>query len=139
MKIAPISADLLVKIALLAGAGLLVLYLVRRSTDAVSGVFEAAGEAVGAAWADVQDVADSVIVGVNPSNPSNWVNQAVSSAGAAVVSPTGPGRNADGSWTLGGWLYDVTHADPVGPAMVGTSTPADLRTIAARGRVVGGL
>lgn len=167
MKVSPLSADLLLKLALFAGAGLVLVYLVRRSSAAVG---DAVGAAVDTAWAGVQDVADSVIVGVNPSNPSNWVNQAVTSAGAAVVSPDGPGRNADGSWTLGAWLYDVTHPDPVGqmiyfPSVAPAAVPdygadptkaafgffpqlsmgrnaqvqADLQTIADRGRVVGGL
>lgn len=122
MKLGTVSTDLLIKLALLAGGALLVVYLVRRSGHAVTGAFDAAGAAVGEAWDQVQDVADAVIVGVNPSNPSNWVNQAVTSAGAAVVSPTGPGRNADGSWTLGGWLYDVTHSDPLGQMIYFPST-----------------
>lgn len=163
MKVAPLSADLLLKIALVAGGIVLAVYLVRRSGAAVTG-------AVGAVVHELGEVADSVIVGVNPANPSNWVNQAVTSAGSAVVSATGPGRNADGSWSLGGWLYDVTHADPVGQMIYLPSAPpaavpdygadptraafgffpqlsmgsaaqvqSDLLTIAERGRVVGGL
>lgn len=162
MKISPLSADLLLKIALVAGGIVLAVYLVRRSGALVAG---AAGAVVG----ELGEVADSIIVGVNPANPSNWINQAVTSAGAAVVSPTGPGRNADGSWTVGGWLYDITHPDPVGQMIYLPSTPAsvpdygadptraafgffpqmrlgsaaqvqsDLATIAQRGRVVGGL
>ncbi len=41
---------------------------------------------------------------INPANPDNVVNQGVS----AVVSAA-TGRDE----TLGGWLYDLTHADPL--------------------------
>ncbi len=105
MKLAPVSTDLLIKLALVAGGIALAVYWVRRSTNAVS-------DAVGSAAAAISDTVDSVIVGVNPANPSNWVNQAVTAGGGALVSATGPGRNADGSWTVGGWLYDITHPDP---------------------------
>lgn len=160
MKVSAISGDMLVQLALIAAGVGLVLYLVRRSGDALAG-------AVDAVSAQAGEVADSIIVGVNPSNPSNWINQAVTSAGDAVVSSEGPGRSLNGSWSLGAWLYDVTHADPVGPAIVATSAPApsygaeptgaafgffphlaigrnaqvqsELQTIATRGRVVGGL
>ena len=115
MKFAPVSADLLVKLALLAAGVGLAVYLVRRATGAVS---EGIGKALTSASDLVTDVADSVIVGTNPVNPANYANRAVTAIGSAVVSDTGPGRNADGSFTVGGWLYDITHADPVrnGPA-----------------------
>lgn len=106
MKFAPISADLLLKLALIAGGIGLAVYLVRRASGAVSG-------AVDTVVAGAQQVADAVITGVNPTNPQNWAYSGSNAVGAAVVSDTGPGRNADGSWTVGGWLYDVTHPDPV--------------------------
>lgn len=40
---------------------------------------------------------------VNPASPNNFVYQGVNGVGAAL---TGRG---DGSFTLGSWLYDVTH------------------------------
>ena len=156
MKIAPVSADLLIKLALVAAGIGLAVYLVKRSTTALA---DAAGNAVNTAFAAVGDVADGVIVGVNPYNPGNWVNQGVSAVGSTLVSDNGPGRNADGSWTVGGWLYDVTHPDPVASAgsasgstpivdggaafgwfpHLGRGTPNDVQIIANRGRVVGGL
>ena len=117
MKLAPISVDLLLKLALIAGGIGLVVYLVRRASGAVSG-------AVDTVVAGAQHVADAVITGVNPTNPQNWAYSGANAVGATVVSDTGPGRNADGSWTVGGWLYDVTHPDPVYGAGTGSgATP----------------
>lgn len=112
MKFAPVSADLLVKLALLAAGVGLAVYLVRRATGAVS---EGIGRALNSAGELAADVADSVIVGTNPVNPANYVNRAVTAVGSAVVSDSGPGRNADGSFTVGGWLYDIIHGDPTRP------------------------
>lgn len=39
--------------------------------------------------------------GVNPVSPDNFINRGVNSIGRAVSN--------DQSWTLGGWLYDITH------------------------------
>ena len=104
MKLSPISADLVVKLAL-GAAAIGLLYVVYQRTVG------AAGKAAAAAAAQAGRVADAVIVGVNPANPGNWVNQAAIATGSAIVGDTGPGRNADRSWTVGGWLYDVTHPD----------------------------
>lgn len=41
---------------------------------------------------------------VNPASSGNAVNRAVSAAGQAIT--------GNSSWTLGGWLYDLTHGDP---------------------------
>lgn len=57
-------------------------------------------------------VARKALPALNPANPDNVVNSTVSSWGGAVFTqPDDPGKNADGSWTLGGWLYDVLNAD----------------------------
>lgn len=46
----------------------------------------------------------------NPASPNNVVYGGVNAIGGALVTdPEGPGKNADGSWTLGGWAYDVLH------------------------------
>jgi hypothetical protein len=47
---------------------------------------------------------------INPVSPNNLAYRGVNAIGGAIVSdPAGDGKNADGSWTLGGWFYDVTH------------------------------
>ena len=38
---------------------------------------------------------------VNPVNPENVFNQGVLSVGQALT--------GDKSWTLGGWIYEITH------------------------------
>lgn len=160
MKIGAVSGDLVVKLALLAGAIGLAWYVYRQTAGRLSSAADSVTETVRDLVNSASEVADSVIVGVDPTNPSNWINQGVSAIGGAVVSDTGPGRSADGSWSVGAWLYDVTHDDPVtgagttsgGTPMVesggaafgwfpqlGRGGDAGLRTIAERGRVVGGL
>lgn len=116
MKIAPVSADLLIKVALIAaGAGLL-WWGYRKTLGVASSAVESVQETLG-------EVADAVIVGTNPVNPENWINRAVTAAGTAVAGGSGPGANADGSWTVGGWLYDVTHPGWMSAAM-GTASGA---------------
>ena len=159
MKAGAVSGDMLVQLALWAAGIGLVWYVYRQTAARLGGAADAVSEAVGDLVDSAGEVADAVIVGVNPANPSNWVNQGVSAVGSAIVSDTGPGRSADGSWSVGNWLYDVTHRDPVNPAGTASgATPViepggaafgwfpqlgrrvdDLTTIASRGRVVGGL
>lgn len=103
MKAAPISGDMLVKLAL-GAAALGALYFAWSKVsdvagDAIDGIGEAASAAGGA-----------ILTGINPGNSDNLVNKAASAIGGSVITdPAGPGKNADGSWTVGGWLYDVTH------------------------------
>lgn len=96
MKVAPVSADLLVKIGLgvlLLGGAAMLIY------TAKSKLSNALGVAANA---------------VDPTNPNNVAYHTVNTwGGAAVTDPAGPGKNADGSWTLGGWLYDVSHPGTV--------------------------
>lgn len=42
---------------------------------------------------------------VNPANPDNVVNQAVTGIGKTVT--------GNENWTFGGWIYDMTHSDPL--------------------------
>lgn len=72
---------------------------------AVAGVYLATRAARAAA-----DAAGVVGNAINPVNPNNVFYSGVNAVGGAIVQdPAGPGKNADGSWTLGGWLFDVTH------------------------------
>lgn len=92
MKTPPISGDLIVKIglgvAVLGGLAMLV-YTIKSQASAMAG---------------------QLATSLDPTNPENVAYSTVNTWGSSMVaSPTGPGRNADGSWTLGGWIYDVTH------------------------------
>lgn len=88
MKVAPVSADLLIKL----GLGLAVL-----------------GAAAFALY-KLKGAAAQALPYVNPADGRNLVNQGVNSAGAAIFTDANAaGKNADGTWSLGGWLYDVTH------------------------------
>lgn len=103
MKVSPVSADMLIKL----GLGAAVLGAAWYSWKKVSG---AAGDAIDAVTETASAAAGAIITGINPGNADNIVNKAATAAGGALVSdPEGPGKNADGSWTVGGWLYDVTH------------------------------
>lgn len=54
------------------------------------------------------DAAAQVADAVNPLNHDNIFASTVNKVGGAIVTdPNGPGKNADGSWSLGGWLFDV--------------------------------
>lgn len=100
MKTTAVSGDLLVKIGI--GAGLLVIAYV---------LLKKAGGTAAA-------VADKVGAAINPASPENIVNQGVTSAGRAI--------SGNDSWTLGGWLYDITHDDPVNPKKPPTPAPKQL-------------
>ena len=102
MKIAPVSGDMDIKLALVAAAAGALYFAFRKVSNVAGGVYDS-----------VTEIAGDVVEAVNPADPDNLVNRGVTAIGSAVVSPTGPGRNADGSWTLGGSLYDITHKDPV--------------------------
>lgn len=154
---------MLLQLALLAAGVGLVWYLYRQTAGKLSGAAAAVSETVGDLVDAAGEVADAVIVGVNPSDPGNWVNQGATAVGSALVSDTGPGRNADGSWTVGGWLYDLanpgwsdnlsgpapaadTPSVPVGGGaafgffpQLGRGNQSAVNIIAERGRVVGGL
>lgn len=75
---------------------------------------------VGVVYYTVRKTSGAVVAGagqalqaVNPINPDNIFNSSVNAVGGALVASDGAGKNADGSWTLGGWLYDVTHPEIV--------------------------
>lgn len=64
----------------------------------------------------VGTAAAEAVNAVNPLNPDNIIGGAVNGGLGAVMTTGGPataGVNADGSWTLGGWAYDMTHRDAV--------------------------
>lgn len=94
MKIAPVSADLLIKLALAGVAVGVAVWAARRVTGAVSG---AVGDA--AQWA--RDAAQWVADGtryVNPASPDNLIYSGINDR----LWP-------DGSQTLGTWLYNEIH------------------------------
>lgn len=92
VKVGPISGDLVVKLGLgvFAFGGLaMLIYTYKSNLSAAAG---AAAQKL------------------DPTNPDNLVNSTVNTWGGNMVTdPTGPGKNADGSWTLGGWLHDVLN------------------------------
>lgn len=106
MKVAAVSADLLIKLALVAGGIGLAWYALGRLQTGLASAAKGAGQAV-------SQVADAVIVGLSPTDPGNLANRSVNALGGILVSDTGPGRNADGSWNLGSWWYDLTKPAPL--------------------------
>mgnify|MGYP003375844662 CR=1 FL=1 len=97
MKIAPVSADLLIKAALIVGGLALAVWAVRK-------VAGAAGDVAGQAWTAAGDAAWAV----TPWNNENVIYQTVNGA----LFPSGQD-------TLGTWLYGITHPEPR------TLTPGD--------------
>lgn len=98
-KVTPVSGDFLVKAGLvLAGAGLLA-WLVYRNRNLV-----------------------------NPLSRDNAAYSGVNAIGAALAtSPDAAGKNADGSWSLGGWMFDVLNPGTVAElrAIKGPAQAAD--------------
>ena len=99
MKIGAISGDLVVKLALGAGAIVAAVSLYKYIKHGLPS-------------------AAQVVTAVNPADPGNVVNSTVTAWGGAVnSSPDDPGKNADGSWTFGGWIYDKTHPPAFTPGL----------------------
>lgn len=93
MKVGAISGDLLVKISLgvvLLGGAAFVLWQLKNKISTGS---------------------ETLVGALNPVNPGNIVAGGVNAVGGAIAAPGGAGTNADGSWTLGGWLFDVFNPD----------------------------
>ena len=84
-------------IAILGGiAALTAIYLVNKTVQGGATVLRSIGDQV------------------DPTNPDNIAYSGINKVGSVLVDdPMGPGKNADGSWTFGGWIYDVTHDDPL--------------------------
>lgn len=108
MKVGAVSGDLVVKLALgLAVAGAL-WYVYRKASGALPGALDY----------------------INPMSDQNAAYQGTNAVLDSLVSDDGPGRNADGSITLGGWLYDIwnpgTNArinDMLKPTPIGSPAP----------------
>ena len=66
-------------------------------------------------------VAQDVAQAVNPLNNDNVFATTVNKVGGAVAG------DDSGGWSLGGWIYDMTHADPMAD-----TTPAPKERAAVR-------
>ena len=100
MKIAPVSADLLIKVGIGLAACGLVYIAYRKISGAASSAIDSVGEAASAA-----------VDAVNPASPTNIVNRGFNAVTQAIA--------GDPNWTLGGAIYDWTHPDPLkSPAKV---------------------
>lgn len=83
-------------IAILGGiAALTVIYLTKQAATAGTQLFQTIGDAV------------------DPTNPDNIAYAGINKVGTVLTSPDGAGRNADGTFTFGGWVYDITHPQTV--------------------------
>lgn len=108
MKIAPVSGDLLVKLAAIGGGVLLLAYLVQKAIPKAGNAARAVGQYL------------------NPLDSNNGAYSGVNALGGAIVTdPAGPGRNADGSWSLGAALYDLTHANPLASPPAAVALPIE--------------
>ena len=111
MKIAPISADLLIKLSLAVAVAAGLFYAYKKATGA-------AGAAVDAVTEKAAEVADAVIVSVNPANPGNIINRGVSAAGSAIT--------GQASWSLGAAAWEFFNPGAVAreKAAIGITTSA---------------
>lgn len=103
MKVSPVSADMLIKLALGAVAVGVVWYGYKK----ISG---AAGAAVGSVVETVSEVASTSL---NPASDQNLIYRGINAVGGAAA--------GSDSWSLGSWIYDLTHSDPLAPPV---SSPA---------------
>ncbi len=71
--------------------------------------YRGGADALGAVGNTLSGAASTVGSWVNPVADTNLAYRGVNAVGGAIAGPTGAGSNADGSWTLGGWLFDVTN------------------------------
>lgn len=158
MKVAPVSADLLVKLAigaLVVGGGV---YLVRRAWAGlptlpdVGGLVSGAIDTVGDFASDTadavtdtfwtaeywaRDVRDNVQAGFGQAADFTW-RQATTTLNPAStqnavyggVNAIGSSVTGDSNWNLGGWLYDLLNPDPMAPLPPrGTDARAAVRRI----------
>ncbi len=97
MKVAPVSADLLIKLALFGGGALLVVWAVRRATGAAGEVWGGVSDAAAVAYQTATDAAWAV----TPWNNQNVIAQGVNN----TIWP-------DQSESLGTWLYGLLNPEP---------------------------
>lgn len=82
-----------------------------------------AADAAGRAGEGLFNALEYGVQQITPWNHDNVFASTVNKVGGALVTdPQGPGKNADGSWTLGAFAYDVTA--PVGVTPAGMVLPA---------------
>lgn len=98
MKIAPVSADLLIKITLIAAAVAGAWYVAHKATSALS-------NATSAVWEPLSNAVVNTAGYVSPWNPENIFNSSVNKV-VQTFSST-PGQ------TLGGVVYDVVNPNPL--------------------------
>ncbi len=72
---------------------------------------------VGQAVGKVGEAAGHVGQAVNPLNPDNVFSSTTNKIGAAI--------SGDEGWSLGGWLFDLTHPTPAEPLPSLTTRPID--------------
>lgn len=58
-------------------------------------------DGLGAGVDAIKDAAEATIPYINPADTHNVIYSGVNGIGGAV--------SGDSNWTLGGWIYDVTH------------------------------
>jgi hypothetical protein len=92
MKVSAVSGDLVVKVVLGAAALAAAWYVLQQLQDAGSGALSSVGAAL------------------DPTASTNLAYRGVNAVGGAIVTdPAGPGKNADGTWSLGGAIFDWFH------------------------------
>lgn len=95
MRVAPVSGDLLVKLALGAAVIGAAVWAAKRAAAAVPTL---------PSLQDIMNAADNAAAYVTPWNPDNLANSTVNAGVSAAT-----GREE----TLGGWLHDLTQPDPM--------------------------
>lgn len=84
--------------------------------SSAKGTADSIGSAAAYVAEQASAAAETVGHWVNPADDQNLAYSSISTVGGAVMSQGGPnvaGMNADGSWNLGAYAYDMTHRDAI--------------------------
>ncbi|MBB1602550.1 hypothetical protein [Variovorax sp. UMC13] len=107
MRVAPVSADLLIKLALGAALVGLVYVGVRRAAgsmqSAASGFWLPINDGIAQAWDSAASGARTVGTALNPTSDQNLAYRGVNAVGNALT--------GDGDFSLGSWIYDRLHPE----------------------------
>lgn len=107
-----VKDGLIIKLAAVGGGLLIVAWLANRTATAIGSGYDSVGNAISSAgsaiYSGVSGAADfvgqQVTTTLNPASDQNFIYRGVNGIGSGIT--------GDRDWSLGSWLYDVTHPTP---------------------------
>jgi hypothetical protein len=91
------------KVIIAGGAVVLIAawYASKKLGDAAGAVYDGVATAVGDAYDWTAETVKETVPYVNPADSRNVVYGSIGAVGGAI--------SGDKNWSLGGWIYDITH------------------------------